>query len=150
MLVSCVKEAILQWVIIQGHCLSIINFERTGNGTGGESIYGEKFEDEAFPVKHTKPFLLSMANAGPNVIFDIFLFLIPESVLTCALYIDQWESIFHHHKRYVEEGVTHRLLYNNVSIAETPHLDGKHVVFGEVIRGKSLGMKLTSKFQDSC
>jgi peptidyl-prolyl isomerase D len=31
-----------------------------GNGTGGESIYGEKFEDEGFPVKHTKPFLLSM------------------------------------------------------------------------------------------
>jgi peptidyl-prolyl isomerase D len=31
-----------------------------GNGTGGESIYGEKFEDEAFTVKHTKPFLLSM------------------------------------------------------------------------------------------
>ena len=33
-----------------------------GNGTGGESIYGEKFEDEAFPVKHTKPFLLSMVS----------------------------------------------------------------------------------------
>lgn len=31
-----------------------------GNGTGGESIYGEKFEDEAFPVNHSKPFLLSM------------------------------------------------------------------------------------------
>ena len=31
-----------------------------GNGTGGESIYGEKFEDEAFEVNHTKPFLLSM------------------------------------------------------------------------------------------
>ena len=30
------------------------------NGTGGESIYGEKFEDEGFPVNHTKPFLLSM------------------------------------------------------------------------------------------
>ncbi|TFK98663.1 cyclophilin-like domain-containing protein, partial [Pterulicium gracile] len=30
-----------------------------GNGTGGESIYGEKFDDEAFPVKHDKPFLLS-------------------------------------------------------------------------------------------
>jgi len=29
-------------------------------GTGGESIYGEKFEDEGFPVNHTRPFLLSM------------------------------------------------------------------------------------------
>jgi len=69
-----------------------------GNGTGGESIYGEKFEDEAFPVNHTKSFLLSMANAGPNTNGSQFF-------ITTAL---------------------------------TPHLDGKHVVFGEVIRGKSL------------
>ncbi|KAF8655024.1 hypothetical protein AX16_003294 [Volvariella volvacea WC 439] len=69
-----------------------------GNGTGGESIYGEKFEDEAFPVKHDKPFLLSMANAGPNTNGSQFF----------------------------------------ITVATTPHLDNKHVVFGEVIQGKSV------------
>lgn len=46
--------------IIQGG--DIIN----KNGTGGESIYGQYFEDENFTNKHNEPFLLSMANSGKN------------------------------------------------------------------------------------
>lgn len=97
-----------------------------GNGTGGESIYGEKFEDENFKLKHDKPLLLSMANAGPG------LSLLANQICFRPMLCTK--------RKTFPPGTNGSQFF--VTTVPTAHLDGKHVVFGEVIDGKGIIRKI--------
>lgn len=114
-----------------------------GNGTGGESIYGEKFEDEAFPEKHTRPFLLSMANAGPNTNGSQFFCKFTRVRRVSLPIAGSGNHLLTH-----SFPTPHPLLPTGTTVP-TPHLDGKHVVFGEVIRGKGVVRSIEQMDTDS-
>ena len=100
-----------------------------GDGTGGKSIYGTKFEDENFVLKHTMPGMLSMANSGPNTNSSQFF------VTTVAT---PWLDGKSTHLNSLFEPI--RSSNELTEILSSP--PGRHVVFGQVVQGMDVVKKI--------
>lgn len=107
----------------------------TGTGAGGESIYGEPFEDEFSDRLFNFRGALSMANAGPNTNGSQF-FIVTNEHLPKEME-DQLK-----HTDYPREVVSH---YRH---GGTPWLDGHHTVFGQVIAGMAVAEKIAAVARD--
>ena len=92
----------------------------TGTGMGGESIYGEKFEDEFSPELYNIRGALSMANAGPNTNGSQF-------------FIVQNSKIPYAQKELERGGWPAPIAEIYASKGGTPHLDRRHTVFGQLL-----------------
>lgn len=102
-----------------------------GDGTGGKSIYGEKFKDENFSLKHTGPGILSMANAGKDTNGSQF-FICTAKTSWC-----------------VNGGGGVSVSMFSVCLCLAWRLDGKHVVFGSVVDGMDVVRTIEGYGSDS-
>lgn len=111
----------------------------TGTGMGGESIWGETFEDEFHPELFNVRGALSMANAGPNTNGSQF-FIVQMSHVPSEM-VQQME----------DAGFPKEIIEAYVEHGGTPWLDGRHSVFGQVIEGLDVVDKIANvetDFQD--
>ena len=95
----------------------------TGTGMGGESIYGEKFEDEFSENVFNIRGALSMANAGPNTNGSQF-------------FIVQNENLPYDKSALIKGGWPEEIA-EIYTAGGTPHLDGRHTVFGQLANAES-------------
>lgn len=98
----------------------------TGTGMGGESIYGEKFEDEFDVSLHNVRGALSMANAGPGTNGSQFFIV---QAAECP------EMMLEQMKQLTDRGFPEETIADYEALGGTPWLDFKHSVFGQVYEG---------------
>ena len=107
----------------------------TGTGCGGESIYGEKFEDEFHPELHNIRGALSMANAGPDTNGSQF-FIVEASEVP--------EGMLEQMKGMADRGFPENTVKAYETVGGTPWLDFRHSVFGQVYDGMDVVEKIAS------